>query len=95
MFVKDKAEISNSVEWDVLSEQLCIFSQRFLSPKSRNSVLGKLRVRRFAVHNVLITVMMMMMIMMMIIITSVPCNLAKDRIADLSPLAAANRFVRS
>ena len=94
MFVKDKAEISNSVEWEVLSEQLCIFSQRFLSPKSRNSVLGKLRVRRFAVHNILIT-MMMMMIMMMIIITSVPCNLAKDRIADLSPLAAANRFVRA
>jgi len=32
----------------VLSEELCILSSCFLSPMSKNSVLGELRVRRLA-----------------------------------------------
>jgi len=39
--------------------------------------------------------LILIIIMMIIIITSVPSNLTKGRIADFSPLAAANGFVRS
>jgi len=36
-------------QWMVLSEELCILSSCFLSPMSKNSVLGELRVKKLAV----------------------------------------------
>jgi len=39
-------------EWVVLSEELCILSNCFLSPMSTNSVLEELKVKRLAVIQV-------------------------------------------
>jgi len=47
MFVKDEAEIS--AEWEVSSEELCIWASWIFSPINKNSVLEELRVTRLAV----------------------------------------------